>query len=458
MARKVLLIEDDNEMLRILRKDLKRYAKAFSPLIVENTSVAVKMIKKYRISLVVMDPEKLDKDGIAFLSYLNENYPDIHSMAIITQNTDGSKAYKTTTSLKKPFIIDDMAKKIIEIFKSEASGGILRGASPGTFLQLVEMEQKSCTIRISDDKTNQQGVLFFQEGELLDARLDQLNGREAAYRILSWDEATMSIQESCIIQENKVQADLQALLLEAMRLKDEDEKEADVKMSQDEIDVLMESQRDQEDSQELLIEVDDSEIVFEEEEETSDPVTPVPVKTPSSEIRPKIEPKISSAEEATMVYSVADNVVGSLSNLKEMVLGSAFFRYGIRLIGFVVVVVFIGFAYLFFTMESDKDLNNRIDQAKSFIRSRQEIILQLDKDIEALYTSKENSIKRNESSVVIMEVDLKILELEEKQEKSIREANVRQEALEEWQSRLEAIKRKTLIERMKERIKETISG
>ena len=104
MARKVLLIEDDNEMLRILRKDLKRYAKAFSPLIVENTSVAVKMIKKYRISLVVMDPEKLDKDGIAFLSYLNENYPDIHSMAIITQNADGSNAYKTTTSLKKPFI------------------------------------------------------------------------------------------------------------------------------------------------------------------------------------------------------------------------------------------------------------------------------------------------------------------------------------------------------------------
>ena len=65
------------------------------------------------------------------------------------------------------------------------------------------------------------GVLFFKDGELLDARVHNMNGKSAAYQIFAWDKVTITIQNICPEMENKIQSDLQPLILEATRLKDE---------------------------------------------------------------------------------------------------------------------------------------------------------------------------------------------------------------------------------------------
>jgi hypothetical protein len=106
------------------------------------------------------------------------------------------------------------------------------------FLQLVEMEQKTCTIRLAEKDTGKQGVLFFQEGDLLDARADGLRSESAAYEIFSWSDVNLSIQNSCPQSAKRIQTELQAVLLEAMRLKDEREQgtgpeEADQELRKD---------------------------------------------------------------------------------------------------------------------------------------------------------------------------------------------------------------------------------
>jgi hypothetical protein len=83
------------------------------------------------------------------------------------------------------------------------------------------MEQKTCTIRLEDDLSARQGVLFFRDGELLDARMGALRGKAAALRILTWDKASISIQNSCPEIEDGIGSELQPLVLEAARLKDE---------------------------------------------------------------------------------------------------------------------------------------------------------------------------------------------------------------------------------------------
>ena len=58
--------------------------------------------------------------------------------------------------------------------------------------------------------------------------MDDLQGKTAAYEIFSWDEVTLSIQNECPPMENRIQSDLQPIILEAMRLRDEKEsKDAD---------------------------------------------------------------------------------------------------------------------------------------------------------------------------------------------------------------------------------------
>ena len=90
------------------------------------------------------------------------------------------------------------------------------------FLQLIEIEQKTCTIRLEDKSSGRKGILFFHEGELFDARINNLQGEAASHEIFSWDAVNLSIQNGCALKENKIQSDLQALILEAARRKDED--------------------------------------------------------------------------------------------------------------------------------------------------------------------------------------------------------------------------------------------
>ena len=114
-----------------------------------------------------------------------------------------------------------MAKRIITTLRREADGGTLHSVSSGIFLQLMEMEEKTCTLRLIEKSSGKQGILFFMDGQLLDARCDNLRGEAAAYDIFSWDDVSLSIQNACPQRERRIHRDLQAILLDAMRLKDE---------------------------------------------------------------------------------------------------------------------------------------------------------------------------------------------------------------------------------------------
>ena len=83
-----------------------------------------------------------------------------------------------------------------------------------------------------------------------------------------------------------------------------------------------------------------------------------------------------------------------------------------------------------------------------------EDFFQIDEEIQRLYTEKEEQYKKNESKVVLMELDLKISELEEKLEKIEAATKSQKEALEDYQVRLEVMKRKPVFDRMLEKIKQ----
>ena len=48
-----------------------------------------------------------------------------------------------------------------------------------------------------------------------------MHGKKAAYEIFSWDSPSLSIQDTCVLNKKVIKEDLQAVLFDAMRLKDE---------------------------------------------------------------------------------------------------------------------------------------------------------------------------------------------------------------------------------------------
>ena len=225
MVRNVLIVDDDREMLLALKDGLSKYKETFSVLIAEDGTVAVKILKEKTVSLVVTDLKMPQMDGFALLTHIMENYPDIPVIIITGYSTPDMEKLAheggAVGYIAKPFMLEDLARDIMATLRKESEGGTLHSVSSGIFLQLMEMEQKTCTIRLEDKSTGKKGVLFFQDGELLDARVNNLQGKPAAYKIFSWEEVNISIQNICPKMENKIESELQPLILEVARLKDE---------------------------------------------------------------------------------------------------------------------------------------------------------------------------------------------------------------------------------------------
>jgi DNA-binding response OmpR family regulator len=225
VVKKVLIVDDDQEMLLSLEEGLSKYDETFSIYTAEDGLGAVDQLKNSTISLVVTDLKMPKMDGFSLLSHIMEHYPEIPVIIITGYSTSEMERLAREGGaigyIAKPFMIDDLAKRIITTLRKEADGGTLHSVSSGIFLQLMEMEEKTCTVRLIEKPSGKQGILFFLDGQLLEARCDNLRGEAAAYEIFSWDDVSLSIQNSCSQRERRIHRDLQAILLDAMRLKDE---------------------------------------------------------------------------------------------------------------------------------------------------------------------------------------------------------------------------------------------
>jgi hypothetical protein len=100
----------------------------------------------------------------------------------------------------------------------EKSNVFISGFMLANFLQLVNLEQKTCTLKVSSkDKF---GYLYFNNGELINAEADGMDGEQAATTIISWQNAQAEVENSCKT-ERKVYTPLMHILLNSTRHADE---------------------------------------------------------------------------------------------------------------------------------------------------------------------------------------------------------------------------------------------
>ena len=98
-------------------------------------------------------------------------------------------------------------------------GGQIHGISLPSFLQMAEMEKSSFTLRVTS--RNRVGTLHLSEGNLFAAGLDTLKGCEAAFNIISWDDASIDIEPLGVPESEEIKMPLMHLLMESLKLKDE---------------------------------------------------------------------------------------------------------------------------------------------------------------------------------------------------------------------------------------------
>ncbi len=97
--------------------------------------------------------------------------------------------------------------------------GHITGVTLSSFLQMIEMEQKACTIKVFTKKNL--GHIFFLNGALIDADTISLKHLDALYDILSWNDIVIEVEKNVIKKPNFINLPLMHILIESAQHADE---------------------------------------------------------------------------------------------------------------------------------------------------------------------------------------------------------------------------------------------
>jgi hypothetical protein len=120
--------------------------------------------------------------------------------------------------LHVPVNVPELRERIAALLARRAQIVRIEGVSLTGFVQLVEMERRTCTLFVAAER---RGTLGFSGGRLVDAQCGEHDGEPAALEILGWPVTTFAYQGVLTARPATIGRSLTELLLEAARLGDE---------------------------------------------------------------------------------------------------------------------------------------------------------------------------------------------------------------------------------------------
>ena len=90
---------------------------------------------------------------------------------------------------------DVLATAVNESLIQKKKEGVLNGISIASFLQLIEMEKKTCLLDIRGEDSDLSGVFYFNKGELYDVVCGKRIGEDAAIEVIGWENAEIKFRE-----------------------------------------------------------------------------------------------------------------------------------------------------------------------------------------------------------------------------------------------------------------------
>ncbi|MFO8112248.1 MAG: response regulator [Desulfosalsimonadaceae bacterium] len=194
---KVLIVDSDRKQLAAIRNEFKGL-RQFEPLTAINGKGALETLQQVRVSVVVanmMLPDMDSVDLVAHLTRISASTP-----CIIMTETDKSPPVFPAHSRKdamlsyieKPIALRAMGAMIFAGLNIRDEGMSLRGIVLAHLLPLVALCRKSCQMDIVSER-RKEGVLYFQDGVLLDARSNGQAGDDVALEMSNWGRIVLTL-------------------------------------------------------------------------------------------------------------------------------------------------------------------------------------------------------------------------------------------------------------------------
>jgi CheY-like chemotaxis protein len=217
----VLLVDDDESFVTSIKDALGD--EPYRLITASNGREALDLLEGMTIDLLVTDLHMPELDGISLAVELfnrNRFIPCIVMSAYATPELEERmERLGVLDMVGKPIDVWALQLKIIQALGRARDGGVVRGLALPSFLQLLAIERKTSTVKVSGPAGS--GMLFIRDGELLEATTRNRKGAEAAYEILSWDGVEINLRNECRYRKRVIADKLETLLLDAYRMRDE---------------------------------------------------------------------------------------------------------------------------------------------------------------------------------------------------------------------------------------------
>lgn len=237
---KILLLDDDPDVLDLYQQMLLQLPSEPEVHIATSGASAMALLDAEPFNMLVSDLNMPRMDGLQVLAIVRRKFPQLRTV-VLTGSTDEqmrTRAYGMGIDLylEKPKSEKELnfLKDCLEsLIGSEHAGGF-RGVQSKSLVDLIQLEclsGSSVILKITNGK--QEGRIWIQNGDVIDADTQDLHGEDAFRRILSWRSGNFETLPIDDERPRRIHTSYQGLLLDTAQALDE--AQADVAPEAEEI-------------------------------------------------------------------------------------------------------------------------------------------------------------------------------------------------------------------------------
>lgn len=233
-----ILIADGNEEFRNLLK-LRLLNDDYEVEVVGSTSEAMALLQERPTDLVLAEVRSGQQDGLQLIRDMREDQA-LRSIPFITLSQRDDRVLKVRALrlgvddfIVKNVDLEEMVARVENVLTRESQrrdsarapkhrglAGRLENMSLPDILQTLHIGMKTALVSLTCGKV--EGKLWFEEGAVIHGKVEGIEGEDAFYTMLRWEEGEFVIEHGVRGKKRTVNCDPMYLLMEGLRLLDEE--------------------------------------------------------------------------------------------------------------------------------------------------------------------------------------------------------------------------------------------
>jgi len=223
---RVLIVEDEKQLLRNLSRYLDSFEDEFEVLTAETAEDATEILAFREVDVLLTDVHFPGMSGIDLVRHAVSGQPHIKVAVMTAYSSPKTKNAAFNEGalrfIEKPLNLKDLRVLLLELGDIDYGwSGQVDGLDLFDFAQLMLWGRKTKSIHVNSKKDV--GTLAFKKGQLYHAATKTSKGNEAFFEIAHWPDgsfADLSPRSSDQLEKNVVDS-LEFLLIEAARRRDD---------------------------------------------------------------------------------------------------------------------------------------------------------------------------------------------------------------------------------------------